>query len=182
MYDAATDAPTSPLRTTVPLQKRKILKKSFGSLTKILIFALIGTVGLYTALYGDVMELNEKVAESKTELMLLWGLFVVTLIFSRMIYQILYFLTYFYDFDANNIIIRKGVVTKREITLPFSKITDVYVDQDLFDVVMGLYDVHISTPTVESGKFAHIDGLNKKGAIKLRKMVLDAVNQANQKS
>ena len=181
MYEATAESSTSALRTTVPLQKRKILKKSFGSLTKILIFAVIGTGGIYLVLFADVMEISDKAAANKPYLMFLWGLFVVTLIFSRMIYQILYFLTYFYDFDANNIIIRKGVVTKREITLPFSKITDVYVDQDLFDVIMGLYDVYISTPTVESGKFAHIDGVNKKGAIKLRKLVLDAVNQSNQK-
>ena len=96
-----------------------------------------------------------------------------------MIYQILYFVTYFYDVDENNFVIRKGVFTKREITLPFSKITDVYVDQDISDVMLGLYDVHISTPTIESGRFAHVDGLNRAGSTKLRKLILDAVNRAS---
>lgn len=170
---------SAPLRTSIPLQKRKILKKSFGSVTKVVLGAIVGTGALWVVLYGDVMELSPKVQDHKLYLMFLWTLFIVTLLFSRMIYQILYFLTYYYDMDQNNVVIRKGVVTKREITLPFSKITDVYVDQDLLDVLMGLYDVHISTPTVESGVFAHIDGVNKKGASRLRKLILDRVNQAN---
>lgn len=78
--------------------------------------------------------------------------------------------------DDRNVIIRKGIIAKREITLPFSKITDVYVDQDVTDVVLGLYDIHISTPTAESGKFAHIDGLNKKGAMEIKKLVLERVH------
>ncbi len=171
---------SSPLRTTIPLQKRKILKKSFGSITKVVIGAIIGTVIIYMLLYGDVVELPPKLAQSaynKAYLMFLWFVLISTMLFSRMIYQILYFLTYFYDMDQNNVVIRKGVVTKREITLPFSKITDVYVDQDLLDVLLGLYDVHISTPTVESGVFAHVDGVNKKGASLLRKMILEKVNQ-----
>lgn len=169
---------------TIPLQKRKILKKSFGSVTKVVLGAIVGTVIIYMLLYGDLVSLPPKLtgpgsAYNKAYLMFLWAIFILTMLFSRMIYQILYFITYFYDMDQNNVVIRKGVVTKREITLPFSKITDVYVDQDLLDVLMGLYDVHISTPTVESGVFAHIDGVNKKGASRLRKLILDRVNQSN---
>lgn len=79
--------------------------------------------------------------------------------------------------DDKNLVIRKGIVVKKEITLPFSKITDVYVEQDVGDFLLGLYDVYISTPTAESGKFAHIDGVNKKGSVKLRQMILDSVNR-----
>ena len=89
----------------------------------------------------------------------------------------LYYLTYFYDVDQKNLIIRKGVVTKREMILPFAKITDVSVDQDVMDVMLGIYDVHISTPTVDSGQFAHIDGLNRRGAQEVRQLILDMINQ-----
>lgn len=51
----------------------------------------------------------------------------------------------------------------------------VYVDQDLFDVLFGLYDVHISTATVTSGAIAHIDGLEKKDAEEIRKLILSKV-------
>ncbi len=92
-------------------------------------------------------------------------------------YQYLYFKTYFYDIDEQNVIIRKGVISKKEITMPFAKITDVYLDRDIGDVILGLYDIYLSTPTAESGLFAHIDGVNKQGSIELRKLILEQVNK-----
>lgn len=165
------------LRERFPLQRRKVLKKSLGSLLKILPIALIIAVICLWALFGEA--LLEPTAEWRNEQVeIVFGvIFLVVIVsFSKMIYEALYFVRYHYDFDEKNIIIRKGVVTTREITLPFSKITDVYVDQDILDVVLGLYDLHISTPTVESGRFAHIDGLNKRSAAMLRKLVLDKIN------
>jgi membrane protein YdbS with pleckstrin-like domain len=97
-------------------------------------------------------------------------------------YQYLYWRTYSYDMDHENIYIRKGVAAKRQTILPFSRITDVYLDQDLLDVVLGLYDLHISTPTVESGKFAHIDGLSWYGAARLRRLLLSKINRAHLKA
>jgi len=115
-------------------------------------------------------------SEYKSLLFVLFSV-LLTWIFSSPFYEYLYYRYYHYDMDDRNVIIRKGIISKREITLPLSKITDVYVDQDVTDVVMGLYDIHISTPTQESGKFAHIDGLNKKGATEIKKLVLDKVHQ-----
>ena len=169
------------LRDDIPLQKRKILKKTFASLIKVCIFCAIVTAFLVQWMGGDLGELPVWVAENRGGLWALWALAVILLILSRTLYQILYFITYHYDMDDKNMVIRKGVLTKREITLPFSKITDVYVDQDIADVAMGLYDVHISTPTAESGRFAHIDGLNKAGSSKLRKMLLEKVNASHGK-
>ena len=92
-------------------------------------------------------------------------------------YEILYYFTYDYDMDEQNVVVRKGVIAKTEVTLPFNKITDVYVDQDMLDVVFGLWDLHISTPTVESGHLAHIDGLAKASAMELRDIVLERINK-----
>ena len=101
------------------------------------------------------------------------------LILAHPLYQYLYFRAYFYDFDNQNVLIRKGVISKKEITMPFAKITDVYVDRDFGDVILGLYDLYLSTPTSESGVFAHIDGLNKKGSTELRRLILDQVNKSS---
>ncbi|MFN8392142.1 MAG: PH domain-containing protein [Bdellovibrionota bacterium] len=168
-----------PLRTQIPLQKRKILKKTFNSLIKIVVFCLLVSGFMYSCLAGEMGSVPDRIAEHKVLVVFGWILVMAALIAGRLVYQILYFITYFYDMDEHNVVIRKGVLTKREITLPFSKITDVYVDQDIADVALGLYDVHISTPTVESGVFAHIDGVNKAGSVRIRKMVLDAVNRAS---
>lgn len=172
----------APLRSTIPLQKRKILKKTFNSVLKVLIFCGIISLFFWHWIQGSFGDVPESVANSKTYYLVLWFLALAMLVFSRMVYQILYFITYHYDVDGENFVIRKGVFTKREITLPFSKITDVYVDQDISDVMLGLYDVHISTPTVESGRFAHVDGLNRAGSTKLRKLILDSLNRSNPKA
>jgi membrane protein YdbS with pleckstrin-like domain len=74
------------------------------------------------------------------------------------------------------LIIRKGVFAPQEITVPFGRIQDVYVDQDIFDRLLGIYDVHISTATAASTVRAHIDGVDKKVAEELRTLILDKVH------
>ncbi len=165
-----------PLRRTLPLRRRKIIKKSLWGVLGVLAGWGILSYFLYLWLGQDPAELPERVAANRPALIFYWFLILGVLLLWKTAYQILYFVTYFYDMDDKNVIIRKGVLAKREITLPFSKITDVYVDQDLLDVFFALYDVHISTPTEQSGKFAHIDGVNKRSAMKLRGLILERIH------
>jgi hypothetical protein len=37
------------------------------------------------------------------------------------------------------------------------KVSDIYVDQDFFDRLFGLYDLHFSSASLSSGTLAHID-------------------------
>jgi len=147
------------LRETIPLQKVKIVKKSLGG-----IMVVLGICGMIS-FFGQVYTL-------------LWFVFVGFLVCLGPVWEYLYFNRYFYDIDEKNILIRKGILAQKEITLPFSRITDVYVDQDLLDFLFKIYDVHISTPTATSGMFAHIDGVNKEGSRQLRQMILDRINRA----
>ena len=157
------------LRETIPLQKRKIFKKSLS------VFILVPVCASLVLLIPSVFGLCPK----NPIVLILGALLSIACFFIIPLYQYFYFKRYFYDIDENNIVIRKGVITQKEITLPFSRITDVYVDQDFFDVLFGIYDVHISTPTQESGLFAHIDGIDKKGSEQLKKMILDKINKTN---
>jgi len=75
------------------------------------------------------------------------------------------------------IIIRKGPITPREINIPYERIQDVYVDQDIVDRILGLYDVHLSSATVSSGMQAHIDGVEKSAADGLRAFLLETVSR-----
>lgn len=165
-----------PLRKRVPLQLRKVLKKTFGSLVQLTIGWLFLSFPVWGVLWGGWMK-NPEIMGNPTLLTAGWVLLFILLFIARCAYQYLYYLTYYYDIDEKNLIIRKGVVTKREMILPFAKVTDVSVDQDVMDVMLGLYDVHFSTPTVDSGQFAHIDGLNRRGAQEVRQMILDMINQ-----
>lgn len=181
---AASESPTGevspkrePLRKTIPLQRRKILKKSLAGVMSALGFSFLAGLVLFFVIRFDT---DRQVIEDPALAWLGFGFLVLMLLMSRMVYQWLYFLTYFYDMDENNFIVRKGVITRKEVTLPFAKITDVYIDQDIWDVIFAIYDLNISTPTVESGEFAHIDGLNKKGSTKLKELIIERMNQSAQ--
>lgn len=86
-----------------------------------------------------------------------------------------YIQRYYYSLDENFITIRKGVFTPTEIHVQYVKIQDVYVDQDLFDRMFGIYDVHIASATVSSGIEAHIDGVSAEFAEGLKNEILDKI-------
>ena len=164
------------LRETIPLRKRKIIKKSLGGVIKFIVsISLLGIIG-----FTFISSITQYEPDIQFFLSLtIWTSLVVfiTMLCSSMLYHYLYWKRYHYDVDDHNITIRKGILAQKEITLPFSRITDVYVDQDLLDLALGIYDVHISTPTQESGLFAHIDGVDKNGSQLLKKMILDKINE-----
>ena len=170
----------SSLRETIPLETKKIIKKSISGTIGLLLLAGLLSIFLGFFLFVDIRELKEWPAilvAVRSVLRIALPILLVLLFSWNPFYHYLYWKRYFYDIDDKNIIIRKGVIAQKEITLPFSRITDVYVDQDILDVMFGLYDVHISTPTEQSGQFAHIDGINKEGSHKIRQMILDRMNR-----
>jgi membrane protein YdbS with pleckstrin-like domain len=111
-------------------------------------------------------------------------LFVIFAIISSLVwfamyeYQKHYYKTYFYNITDKFIIIRKGVLAPREITVPFDRIQDVYLDQDIIDRWFNVYDVHMSTATMESAVRAHIDGVEKHTAEQLRELILQKMHEA----
>ncbi|MBU2578692.1 PH domain-containing protein, partial [Patescibacteria group bacterium] len=108
-----------------------------------------------------------------------FGILVLLLVVILLIYlyQRWYFAVYFYDLTPDFIQIKKGPITPREITIPYERIQDIYVDQDLFDRIFGLYDVHLSSATASSGMEAHIDGVEKEAAEGLRNLLLQTIQQ-----
>ena len=173
----AEDVFAGTLRERIPLQRTKVTKKTIGSIAGFLIgFGILGAfVFVLTSTEADTGMLSEE--PIRTWVRAGWaGWLIVSLCISPL-HWILYFRRYFYDADLLTITIRKGIIAQKEVTLPFSQITDVYVDQDIFDVLFGLYDVHISTATQESGEQAHIDGVCKKDAAALKQLIMDGINK-----
>ncbi|MEK6842858.1 MAG: PH domain-containing protein [Candidatus Micrarchaeota archaeon] len=97
-------------------------------------------------------------------------------------YENAYYKNYFYDIQPEFLNIKKGVITPREAIFPYEKLQDVYVDQDIFDRLFGLWDVHISTATMLSGMEAHIDGVSEENSKKLRDMILTKIKEAKRKT
>lgn len=160
--------------TQYPLSPKKPVKKTilsffihtfwlivFVYIVLIVIFKDYNTSSWLTAWFWPIIFLS------------LFG--VVILIGATYAYQYWYYKTYFYNLTDEYVIIRKGLIAPQEVTIPYEKIQDIYVDQDILDRMFGLYDVHISSPTATSGLAAHIDGVNKEIAEKLREIILTRV-------
>ncbi len=105
-----------------------------------------------------------------------FGILILAFIVSYL-YERWYFAVYFYDLTPDFIQIKKGPITPSEITLPYERVQDVYVDQDILDRIFGLYDVHLSSATVSSGVAAHIDGVEQAAAEGLRDILLQTVRE-----
>ena len=166
----------SKTREKFPLSPKKIIKKTLGAT-----IAWIFVIGFFGAFLSLVVgaALNEKGMGwgfvGILNLGILSLLAVITLV--NYLYQKWYFDFYYYELGDDYIIIRKGPITPKEITIPYERIQDVYVDQDLLDRIFGLYDVHLSSATISSGMEAHIDGVAKPAADGLREMLLKTVGE-----
>lgn len=149
-----------------PLDRKKITKRFIGNMIGWFILSLIISLAL---LFGMRLDLA-------AFLLLLIGLTLLSAAW-QWFYEHKYFEAYFYDVDRDFLKIKKDWITPRETILPYEKLQDVYVDQDLFDRILGLWDVHVSTATMASGMEAHIDGVNQENANKIRELLLEKISK-----
>jgi len=163
----------SKTREQFPLSYKKIIKKTIASTIKITILLLV----IWGFLASMIISIDPEMINWLK--MVLFGILGPLFLFILLtyLYQRWYFAVYFYDLTPDFIQIKKGPITPREITIPYERVQDVYVDQDLLDRIFGLYDVHLSSATISSGMEAHIDGLEKQAAEGLRNILLQTVQQ-----
>ncbi len=170
--------PTSVLQQQFPLSPRKFWKKVIG---KLLAWYILAFVGIVIDLVIIVMTNGSYDSGASA---ILWGILIIILIFVSLItilygwYIKVYIKRYYYAGEEYFITIKKGVFAPTEIHVQWQKIQDVYVDQDILDRIMGLYDVHIASATAASGIEAHIDGVDQVAAEGLKKFLLDKVSGA----
>lgn len=170
---------TSKTREQFPLSPRKIIKKTVtSSLGFVILFLILfgggGIISRLSNLFSSsgIIQIPGSLFSGA----LIIGLIVLFLIVGvNYLYQVLYFNSYFYDLTESFIVIKKGVITPREISIPYERVQDIYVDQDIWDRIFRLYDVHLSTATWTSGMEAHIDGVEKEVANGLRGVLLKTV-------
>lgn len=155
------------LREKYPLEKRKAIKKTISFLP-ILLFIIFIVFIFFPTIFSEYFNF------SNIYNIILASIFLTILYY---IYQIFYIKYYFYDLVDRNLIIRKGVFSRNEITLPIDRIQDVYVDQDILDRIFRLYDVHVSSATYTSHNLCHIDGVSKESAQAIKNLLLSKINK-----
>jgi len=163
----------SKTREQFPLSEKKIIKKTIKvNLVLDIIVLVIWIIAAVTISFSGGASGGVLGVTTVATLVFLILFFSVTYL-----YQKWYWAVYFYDLTDDFIIIKKHPITPREITIPYERVQDVYVDQDLLDRFFGLYDVHLSSATISSGMEAHIDGVEKQAADGLRKVLLETVQR-----
>ncbi len=161
-------------REQFPLSTKKVLKKTIAGTMAWIIILLILLSIVFTSFIAFAG--NAESAYILIAGLVLLGLLVMIIALTYL-YQWWYYKEYYYDLTADYVVIKKNPITPKEITIPYERIQDVYVDQDLLDRIFGLYDVHLSSATISSGMEAHIDGVEKPAADGLRALLLKMVSE-----
>lgn len=164
-----------------PLSSLKIIKRTISCSLISLFFLFWPTIVMQGVLWSPlVRNLSNLTIERYISYLSpvgIWLFLLAVTVIANYFYQKQYIKTYFYNMSDNLLIIRKGVFAPQEITVPLGRIQDVYVDQDIIDRLLGIYDIHISTATAASTARAHIDGVDKKVAEELRTLILNKVHR-----
>jgi uncharacterized membrane protein YdbT with pleckstrin-like domain len=149
----------------LPLSKKKIIKKTISSVAILPMFFLLiifPIISLLSASRGSKIEYG-----GLFQVFLFFFIPFLLLLITSVIYQYLYYKYYYYNFEQDSAEIRKGVVANSTGHVRYSKIQNIFVDQDFFDRFFGLYDVHYETAGESSSFYSHVDGIEKENADKL---------------
>ncbi len=166
----------SALQTQFPLNVPKKFRKKMWSQVPVMVILELVLLGMFAAfLLAFSFDGNYPWITLVVTSLLVLGLTIGLYAW----YVKAYIRTYYYSADENFITIKKGVFMPVEIHVQYQKIQDVYVDQDLLDRIMGLYDVHIASATVSSGIEAHIDGVTKENAEGLKEFLLHSIKSGS---
>ena len=170
----------SSLQQQFPLSPRKFWKKFIQKIFGFIFLSLVFS-GVIT-LFRFSLDITSSNGAGKIALFMGFGTVIFFLLFAvpYAIYLRIYIRRYYYSVDEHFLTIKKGVFAPTEIHVQYQKIQDVYVDQDVLDRIMGLYDVHIASATVSSGMEAHIDGVDKVGAEGIRDILLKQITTLQQ--
>lgn len=166
----------STLQRQFPLSPKKLLKKVITKMFGLYLLVAVAAVVIIISAATSDYTMGPDVSA------VLWGVLIAIILVVLIItglytwYVKVYIKRYYYAGEENFITIKKGVFAPTEIHVQWQKIQDVYVDQDILDRIMGLYDVHIASATASSGIEAHIDGVNQQASEGLKKFLLGKIS------
>ncbi|MFA6026892.1 MAG: PH domain-containing protein [Ignavibacteriaceae bacterium] len=162
------------LRAQYPLSPRKFWKKILEKLSVMFI------VVIFVFLFALIYFISVSAVTGNFNGLFAGGFIAVSLviIIPAVLYSWyvqVYIKRYYFSANDSFITIKKGVFAPTEIHVQYQKIQDVYVDQDILDRILGIYDVHLASATVQSGIEAHIDGVNNENADALKNFLLNKI-------
>ncbi|MDD2942645.1 MAG: PH domain-containing protein [bacterium] len=145
----------------------------------LLAFLLVSILSLAISI-GLVSYIQDEFLKKSSEL----GLLIISILsfliwLARFLLLELELRCYYYGVESGHFVFSKGIFLKQRASFPLSRITDLYVDRTFGDFIFGLYNLHVSTPTVHSGEFARVLGLNKKNVDGLQRRLSQLVEEGD---
>lgn len=174
---ASAAAISLPLSRVFPIRFRQILRASVARFfrSKSHASVVLGDAGLMLYEHWDKFGILQYPLLRTVLVFIL--VYEGAYILCDLLYNILYYRTYFYDIRNEGFVVRRGILWKHELTIPLFCITDIYLDQDFFARLLGLYDLHLSSPTRASGRIAHMAGIDRNSAICIRQILLEKIGR-----
>jgi membrane protein YdbS with pleckstrin-like domain len=140
------------LREHYPLSKLKPIKKTVKYTWYFAVLSIVVAIGLSIDWFTTVLVVL---------------LFLVVVL----AYQIVYYITYQYSDNKQILKLKKGVFLETMLVIPYDRLQHIIIDQDVFDKIFGLYDVHVSSAGTTRMEL-HIDGLRKEVAEELKHLLV----------
>lgn len=168
------------LRRQYPISPQLIIKRA---LPWLFCFSLSVTLFILLDVYFPLHPPGQSVSSfaSLFHETLLWlSLFLGITAAVKLLREMLYRYCYYYGIEAGHLVISKGILIKQRGAFPLSRITDVYLDRTFGDFLLGLYNLHVSTPTLHSAEFARVDGLRGRTAVSLQEYLTACLEASQQ--
>lgn len=158
------------LRRLYPIAYRSIIRRSLHWLIGLLLIVILLT-GI------DHLRPADNTAAGNAFFIIgatIFGL-AVTLVAAKLIYELIYYHVYYYGTELEHLIISCGIFFKTRGSFPIARMADVYVDRNPIDLIFGLYNLRITTPS-PIAEHGSIEGLSSKRAADLQNYLLALVN------
>ncbi len=162
----------SQTRKNFPLSKWIIFKRLVqGTILLIFLILILYFSGIFA------LDLNFNLTSQ------IVGSLILVIILIGYFYQRANFSSFYYDVTDDYLLIKSDPIFPREVTIPYDRILSVTIDRDIFDMLLGLWDLHINTTTsVFLGMEAHIDGLTRETANGLQGLIMAKMKDNGVKS
>lgn len=128
------------LRKVYPIALRSIVRRSF-----------VWIVGLLIVLFGVTLldalpstGFSQRVFDT---LCMALVLSAALLVIGKLIYECIFYHTYYYGVELEQFVVSRGVLFKTRASFPIAKLTDTYLHRTPLDLVLGLYNLVITTPS-----------------------------------
>jgi membrane protein YdbS with pleckstrin-like domain len=160
------------LHTLYPISRRVIVKRSSGWISFFILCVLIFlgiNFGLDTAFFGADSHARLKIVAAG-----LLGFSVLGLAL-KLLYEECQRRCITYHVEDGHFMVKKGIILKQRGVFPLPRITDIYLQRDLWDLLLNLANLDVSTPTTYSADFTRIEGLPHPVAVALQKRLTTVV-------